>query len=86
MAIEEDVSYEDLPADTYATIEESNMMKTDDDAEDVYHGQVDVTPYNNPVPQNAENPYHGEVEVTPYNDPDHPHAEKLYYGNVDVKR
>ena len=43
MATEDDVSYEDLPADTYATIEESNMMKVDDDAENVYHGAVDVT-------------------------------------------
>ena len=29
MATEEDVGYEDLRADTYATIGESNMMKTD---------------------------------------------------------
>ena len=49
MATEEDVSYEDLPADAYATIEESNMMKTDDDAENVYHGEVDVTAYKNYV-------------------------------------
>ena len=46
------------------------MMKVDDDAENVYHGEVDVTTYNNTVPLQAENPYHGAVEVTAYNDPD----------------
>ena len=66
MATEEDIRYEDLRADTYATIGESNMMKTDNDAENVYHGDVEVTAYNDPDPHHAENMYHVNVDVKTY--------------------
>ena len=68
MAIEKDIEYENQEADTYATIEESNMMKSNESAGNAYDGEVKVTPYNNPDLQTAEKLYHGNVDVKTYDE------------------
>ena len=67
IATEEDIGYEDLPADTYATIGETSRAERNDD-ENLYNGEVEVTPYNNPDHPPAENMYHGNVDIKTYNE------------------
>ena len=67
MATEEDV-YQGLPEHTYATIGDTSRAERNGDAENLYNGEVEVTPYYNPDHPSAENMYHGNVDVKTYNE------------------
>ena len=53
---------------TYATIGETNIAERNNDAENPYHGEVEVTSYNDPDRPPAEDQYYGNVEVKMYNE------------------
>ena len=53
---------------TYATIGETNIAERNNGSENAYHGEVEVTPYNDSDPPPTEDQYYVNVEVKMYTD------------------